>query len=165
MSKTHFRAKLCKQKLPTPHRALLKHLKENTRSKSASARRVNSPVKRLFTAAHSHRLKPLDSGYVCFFFLLLLPAEKCLLFFFFLQGWKNVSRGLGGQIRVELTLPCTTFCVSCSTALWNGCVPVIRAAGGRPAEGWVCHFRGILYFASWRLMRCAAKKKATMQLC
>lgn len=75
MTKTHSRAKLCKQKLPTPHRALLKHLKENTRWQSASAQRMNSPVKRLFTTVHSLRLKPLDSGEVCFF-LLLLSCRK-----------------------------------------------------------------------------------------
>lgn len=164
MSKTHFRAKLCKQKLPTPHRALLKHLKENTRSKSASARRVNSPVKRLFTAAHSHRLKPLDSGYVCFFFLLLLPAEKCLLFFF-LQGWKNVSRGLGGQIRVELTLPCTTFCVSCSTAPWNGCVHVIRRLEGDLLKDEFVIFGGYYTLRAEDWCNVQPKKKATMQSC
>lgn len=75
MTKTHFQAKLCKQKLPTPRRALPKHLKENMRWQSASARRVNSPVKRLFTAVHSLRLKPPDSGEVCSF-LLLLSCRK-----------------------------------------------------------------------------------------
>lgn len=138
MTKTHFQAKLCKQKLPTPHRALLKHLKENTRWQSASAQRVNSPVKRLFTAVHSLRLEPLDSGYVCFFSpSSFLPKNV------FLQGWKNVSRSLGGQIRVELTLQRTTPFVCCSTAPMQDRMRSCHlVAGGRPAEGPVCHFWG-----------------------
>lgn len=84
-----FRQNCVNKKLPAPRRALLKHLKENTRWQSASARRANSPVKRLFTAVRSLRLKPLDSGYVGFFFppSFFFPDEKMS----FLQGWKNVS--------------------------------------------------------------------------
>lgn len=64
-----------------------------------------------------------------FFSSFFFPAEKCL--FFFLQGWKNVSRSLRGQITVELTFPCTML-------HRTGCVHVTWWFLGRPAVGPVC---------------------------
>lgn len=151
MAKTHSQAKLCKQKLPARHRALLEHLKENSQfAKCLGAAREQpcqtSVYRRAFPKAQTsqQRLR-------LFFFFLFLPSFL-LKNVFYKAGKKERKKkkplpgSLGGQIRVKLT----SLCLTPSAFLLHNAKNWLRerhlAAPGRPVEGGHHHFWGCSTF-------------------
>lgn len=142
--KTHFRQNHVNKS--SPRRALLRHLKENTRAQSASPRRANSPVKRLFTIARSQRLKPLDRGYGCFVFFLPSSCRKMSLQRLCFKRQETCC-SLRGQIRVKLTSPRSDAVLPCSTKKKN------RTGFTSPHRWWETCWRRILGFCFfWRYL-------------